>query len=194
MVISLLLLFQQEPSVLVTVVAVYLLVICAIDTFYSKIPNLCNLTLLLVGLTYHPLQNGFFGLWHALLGFAVGLSLLLVPYLLGGIGGGDVKALAALGTLLGPGAVFQVFLYIGPIGGVLAILHYLFQKSLWLKIVGAGRALLAFAGTCDVNCLRPEVQERLRFPYAAAIAFGFFCYVNFGEIFSVLRAFLGETA
>ena len=189
MAVSLFLLFQGV-SVPVAIAALYLLVICAIDTLYSKIPNLCNLALLLAGLTYNVYQSGLPGLWHALLGFTVGLSLLLVPYLLGGIGGGDVKALAALGTLLGPGEVFQVFLYVGLIGGVFALLHYLFQKNLWQKIAGAGRALLVYVGTRDAQCIRPEVTEKLRFPYAAAIAFGFYCYVNYGEVYSRLKILL----
>jgi len=184
--ISLLLFFQKAPSVMVMIAAIYLLVICAIDTLYSKIPNLCNLALLLAGLTYNVYQAGLHGLWHTLLGIAVGFSLLLVPYLLGGFGGGDVKALAALGALLGPVKIFQVFLYVGLAGGLLAILHYLCQKNLLKRIAAAGRALFAFAGTSDVRCIRPETAEKLRFPYAAAIAFGFFCYVNYGEIFSLL--------
>ncbi len=194
MAISLLLFFQKPPSMLITVVVIYLLVICAIDTLYSKIPNFCNLALLLAGLTYNTYQAGLPGLWQSSLGFLVGLSLLLIPYLLGGIGGGDVKALAALGTLLGPIVIFQVFLYIGLVGGLLAILHYLCQRSLWQKITSTGRALIAFAGTNDTRCIRPENTEKLRFPYASAIAFGFFCYVNFGEVYLVLQALLAPHA
>ncbi len=194
MALSLLLFFQKPPSVLITMVVIYLLVVCAIDTLYSKIPNLCNLAMLFAGLTYNLFQAGWSGLWQTLLGLIVGLSLLLIPYLLGGIGGGDVKALAALGALLGPVVIFQVFLYIGLVGGILAILHYLFQKQLWRKIAGMGRTLLTFAGTSDFRHLRPEVTEKLRFPYAAAISFGFFCYVNFGEVFVVMQVLLAPQA
>ena len=190
MAISLLLFFQNGAPVPTIIAAAYLLVICAIDTIYSKIPNLCNLALLLAGLTYNIYQSGLAGAWHAFLGLAVGFSLLLIPYLMGGMGGGDVKALGALGALLGPNEVFQVFLYIGMLGGVLAILHYLFQKNLWQKITGAGRALLAFVGTRDTQCIRPKVTEKLRFPYAASFAYGLFCYVNYGDVFSLLRKLL----
>ena len=47
--------------------------------------------------------EGAAGLWTALLGLLAGFVLLLIPYLLGGMGAGDVKALAALGALLGAG-------------------------------------------------------------------------------------------
>jgi len=188
--VSLFMIVHKTPSALEIIAAIYLLLICVTDTLYAKIPNLCNLALLLAGSTYNLYLAGLTGLGHALLGTAVGLSLLLIPYLLGGIGGGDVKALAALGALLGPGGVFQMFLYVGLIGGLLAILHYLFQRNLLERITHAGRALIAFAGTSDPRCIRPQITERLRFPYAAAIAFGFFCYVNYGELISRVQALL----
>ena len=52
---------------------------------------------------------------------------------MGGTGAGDVKALAALGAVLGSGAVFQVFLYTAVIGGVLAIFHYALNHDLKKK-------------------------------------------------------------
>jgi len=194
MAVSLLLVVHGTPSVPIAATGIYLLVICAFDTFTARIPNLCTLLLLLTGLACNMISQGLPGLWQTLLGFCVGLSLLLVPYLLGGIGGGDVKALAALGALLGPVEVFQVFLYIGLIGGLLAVLHFLFQKNLPRKIVEASQSLLVFAGTRDRRCLAPGTTETLRFPYAAAIAFGFFCYVHYGGIFSLLRVLLADGA
>jgi prepilin peptidase CpaA len=192
MVISLLLLFNADPNSINFIAGLYLLVISAIDTLYSKIPNLCNLALLLAGLTYNFYHFGFPGLWHTFLGLILGLALLLIPYLMGGMGGGDVKALAALGALLGPNQVFQAFFYIGLIGGVLAVFHYLFQKNLWQKVAAASRAVLAFAGTRDPQTIWPQATEKLRFPYAAAFAFGFFCYVNYGDVFSLLPSLLGK--
>jgi prepilin peptidase CpaA len=185
--VSLLLLLQPGPTVPIALTVIYLLVICATDTLFAKIPNLCNIALILTGLTYQFHQLGWAGAGRALLGFGVGFSLLLLPYLAGGIGGGDVKALAALGTLFGPGEIFQVFLYSGLFGGIFAILHYLFQKNLLRKIAAAVRALLVFFGTRDSRCIRPEVTDRLRFPYATAFAFGIFCYLNFGTLPALLQ-------
>jgi prepilin peptidase CpaA len=49
------------------------------------------------------------GLGASLLGLAVGFSLLLVPYVVGGGGAGDVKLLAALGAWLGWQLVLVAF-------------------------------------------------------------------------------------
>ena len=190
MAISLLLLFQKSSSLLITVAVIYLLAICAIDTFLSKIPNFCNLALLLAGLIYNFHQAGLAGLFDSLAGLVVGMSLLLIPYFLGGMGGGDVKAMAALGALLGPMAIFQMFLYVGLAGGLLAVLHYLFQGNLFQKVSGTGRALLVFAGTQDSQCIRPAASEKLRFPYAAAISIGFCCYASYGEILPFLETLI----
>ena len=187
MIISLLMLYQAWGKFAVSIASIYLIAILVTDTLFSKIPNIFNLSLLVVGLSYNAFTFGLAGLWTSMLGFLVGLSLLLIPYLLGGMGGGDVKALAALGALFGPGEVFQIFLYVGISGGGLALLHYLCQKTLWSRIAGFGRAILAYLGTRDIECIRPECGEKLRFPYASAIAVGVFAYVNFGEMLPNLK-------
>ncbi|WP_429886077.1 prepilin peptidase [Geoalkalibacter halelectricus] len=187
--ISLVLAMYSFHTPLLFIAACYLAIICVVDTLFAKVPNLCNLGLLIVGVVFNVWVAGAAGAAHAFLGLLVGFSLLLLPYLMGGMGGGDVKALAALGALLGPVTILQVFVYIALFGGLFSILHYLFASDLLNKIVGAGRALLAFAGTRDAQTLRPEVTEKLRFPYASAIAFGFFSYVQWGSIFSLLKSF-----
>lgn len=186
--ISLVILSTIAHDFLVFAASAYLLVIVAIDLRCSKIPNWCNGTLLVVALGYHGWVFGLPGLGTAVLGFLVGLALLLIPYLMGGMGGGDVKALAALGALLGPVTILHVFVYIALFGGLFSILHYLFSRNFLENAAGAGRALMAFAGTRDVEVLRPATTEKLRFPYASAIAFGFYSYVQWGDIFTLLRS------
>jgi prepilin peptidase CpaA len=161
----------------------FLLLICTTDTHLSQIPNAATFTLILVALTYQVSSLGAPGLQTFFLGFATGFALLIVPYLMGGMGAGDVKALAALGALLGPGTIFQVFLYTGLVGGLMAIAHYAFNHDLKTKCARGFNALRMFAYTRDPGDLTPEPsKEKLRFPYAAAIAFGFFAYVTWGAL------------
>lgn len=187
--VSLLLIIQQIHAPVFAIASIYLAIICAVDTKWSKIPNLCNVVLLIVALVYSIFLDGLLGFGLVICGFLVGFTMLLIPYVMGGMGGGDVKALAALGALLGPVTIVQVFLYIALFGGLFSILHYLFSRNFLEKAAGAGRALMAFAGTRDVGILRPATTEKLRFPYASAIAFGFFSYVQWGSIFSLLESF-----
>ncbi|HUE69898.1 MAG TPA: A24 family peptidase [Pirellulaceae bacterium] len=53
-------------------------------------------------------------------GFAVGLALSAPLFYLGGIGGGDVKLIAALGAALGPWPLAACLLWIAIFGGILA--------------------------------------------------------------------------
>lgn len=158
----------------------FLFLCCATDTFLSEIPNPLNLALILSALLYHGLTAGVGGVVTALLGLLLGGALLLIPYLLGGTGGGDIKALAALGALLGPVGIFQMFLYAGLAGGGLALLHYAAGRTQG----GVRRQpLRTFFWTGDWRVLKPrDTVWQERFPYAAALCFGFFAYHTWGGL------------
>lgn len=91
------------------------------DVKTRRIPNYLTLGGALAGLVFQALSYGWWGLQEGLLGLILGFGLLIIPYLLGGMGAGDVKALAALGAWLGPAKTFQLFLYMAIAGGVLAL-------------------------------------------------------------------------
>lgn len=158
----------------------FLFLCCATDTFLGEIPNPLNLSLIMSSLLYHGLASGASGVGTTLLGLLLGGALLMIPYLLGGMGGGDVKALAALGALLGPAAIFQIFLFTGLIGGGLALLHYVTAPT-----PGGERPhpLRTFLGTGDWSVLKPRKEAaQARFPYAAALCFGFFAHHSWGGL------------
>jgi prepilin peptidase CpaA len=66
-------------------------------------------------------QRGWTGGLVALGGAAVGFAVFLVFYLLGGMGGGDVKLMAGFGALLGAGRLLEAALWTAGIGGILAV-------------------------------------------------------------------------
>ncbi len=83
-------------------VAFFTALAAVLDYRTKKIPNWLTVSAAVLGLAYHTFTPGGLGPPLALAGFAVGFGLLLLPWLLGGGGMGDVKLLAALGTWLGP--------------------------------------------------------------------------------------------
>ena len=163
--------------------SLFFIVICTTDTLHSKIPNLATFTLVLIGLAYHIQAGGLPGGAKALTGLLLGFALLLGPYLLGGMGAGDVKALAALGALLGPGDIFQVFILSGLIGGAMALTHLLLSKNLksrlrsWMTAAWLVISRQGFAGRAA-----EVVDTRFKYPYGAAIAFGFFAFISWGGL------------
>lgn len=176
-----LILYRSDIPIVAT--SIYFFLVCITDTNKAKIPNLLNLCLVLFGFTYSSILHGWEGLFeHSLLGMALGLMLLMIPYLMGGFGAGDVKALGALGAVTGPEAILYIFVYMALWGGTMAILHYIFNKDLVGKARDILRTLQTSAIALDASELTPTKVETLRFPYAAAIAFGYFTYIICGQV------------
>jgi len=192
MAVSLFFLWRRWPDTVVIAAIVFLLVIVLTDTVRSKIPNFATVLLALTGFTLNGLFTGMEGLRFSVLGLLVGIGLLLIPYLMKGMGAGDVKAMGALGALLGPAAIFQVFLYTAVAGGGLAILHYLFAGQLTARLNAWCVALFTFMATKDRDMLKPvPVGKRIKFPYAAAIALGYCAFLYWGAFFGALDSVAG---
>ena len=71
-------------------------------------------------------------------GWVTGLFLFMPLFLLGGMGAGDVKLLAALGAWLGPGAAFWLAIYASMAGGVLAVVVALRHSYLGTALKNLG--------------------------------------------------------
>ena len=106
---------------------------------------------------------------HAALGMLVGLGLMLPGHVIGGGGAGDVKLMAAVGTVIGPGPVTHAFLYTAIVGGVFAIAIAFRRGLLADTVLGAGRLVTApLATPTEIKSpARPN-----RFAYGPAIAVG----------------------
>jgi len=85
------------------------------DIKTHRIPNYLTFGCALAGLGYQLGFHGLTGLADGFLGMALGLALLIFFYLKGGMGAGDVKALAALGAWLGPPSISS-FIWLSPGG------------------------------------------------------------------------------
>ena len=106
--------------VILTAAAIY-------DAKYRKIPNILTLSAIVAGLAYHSLLSGFQGFLFSLGGAFLGMGLLIVFYLMGKMGAGDVKLMGAVGSVLGPAGVFNAFLFTGIVGGIYAIIILLYK-------------------------------------------------------------------
>jgi prepilin peptidase CpaA len=119
-----------------------------IDYAQRRVPNWLNLTLILVGFAmqgwffgFSGLSTGFFGMW-------AGFGLLIVPWMMHGMGAGDVKLMAAIGVWLGPLLTFYSFALGAAIGGVAAV----------VMIVSTGRLRMACANLNVIfaKCTNPQ--------------------------------------
>lgn len=98
------------------------------DLKYHKIPNWLTLPAMLLGVVINLALNP--GEWYVpFAGLLAGFILLFIPFALGGIGGGDLKLLAALGAILGVRAVLWIFLIGGVAGGLFSALAIIFKMG-----------------------------------------------------------------
>jgi prepilin peptidase CpaA len=92
------------------------------DLRRREIPNWIPVAALIGGIACQVVEKGWLGLGSALLGAVTGFAVFLVFYLLGGMGGGDVKLMAGFGALLGAGRLLEAALWTAGIGGLMALL------------------------------------------------------------------------
>jgi len=149
------------------------------DVWRFKVYNVLTLPLLASGLLYHGLREGPSGLVLSMLGMLCGFGVLLLFYLLGGYGGGDVKLLASFGAWLGVEATLYVFIASSLVAGLYALGLVLLYgrlgeiwkrwKVLWYRLVALGRHL----GADDGYAVEQDRIDRRRVvPFAAMLCLG----------------------
>jgi prepilin peptidase CpaA len=158
-----------SDAFVVAAVTTATLVAAIVDLRTRRVPNTLTGSVALLGIGTAALGLGRISLLASVAGCLVGLALMLPGHLLGATGGGDVKLLAAVGTMLGPGATLRAFLATAIAGGLIAIVVAVRRGRLAATLVGTG-ALLASAGS-ELAEIRHTTHDN-RFAYAPAIAVG----------------------
>ena len=149
------------------------LAIAGADLRTRRIPNYLTLGGAAAGMGYQLGYHGWPGLADSLAGLILGLALLLFPYWKGGMGGGDVKALAAMGAWLGVKRTFFLFIYMGLSGGLI-ILVVLWRRGLLRTMARQGWVFLVNLLLCAPQGGLPVAgtPKRQTIPYGTALALG----------------------
>jgi prepilin peptidase CpaA len=184
--VSVYFLVMKRDDLSIVAASVYFTLACCTDTLKAKIPNLLNLCLLIAAVTLNTINLGLQGFIMSIAGLGLGIGLLLLPYIMGGMGAGDVKALGALGALVGPINILHVFIYVGLFGGGFAVLHYLFHSDIKSSIREGWQSVCASALTQKADYIlpgnSPSRKSALRFPYSSAIALGYYSFIYWGGL------------
>lgn len=155
-----------------TIQTILLLIVSSVGGIYDlksrRIPNWLTFGAFFLALVLSIFQFRISEIANCLLGALVGISLLFVPYLMGGIGAGDVKLLGALGAVGGFKAVILIFLYSAVCGLFLGIVWIIFTPGHLKFLIITGQML-------------PQIDKKQKVPYGIAIMMGTFLYIMFGE-------------
>lgn len=104
-----------------------------IDYAERRVPNWLNAALGIAGLVAQSIYFGMDGLTTGLIGVLVGFAVLIGPWLMHGMGAGDVKLMMAMGAWLGPWLTLYSFAAGAIVGGIAAV----------VMIMSTGRAVHA---------------------------------------------------
>jgi prepilin peptidase CpaA len=165
-----------EVYLLVITILLLLLFVAAWQDFNSyHISNLLVIPGAALGVLLNAIPPEGLGIFESLLGWIVGLLLLMPFYLLRVMAAGDVKLMAMVGAFLGSQAMIDVLLYVFLAGGVLALsvawyrgaLKRLFYNTLiMLSSVAPRRFQL------DPSLNVGAIIDTNKLPYGVAIAAG----------------------
>ena len=113
---------MESKIIIITILISGMSIATATDFKTGKIPNLLTVPMMLAGLIHSFLYMGVKGLGFSSCGLAVGIGIFIVPYCFGGMGGGDVKLMGAIGSLIGVKGV----LITGSIAVILGFVYAIF--------------------------------------------------------------------
>lgn len=142
------------------------------DVTAGKIPNWLTYPAVVLGLAL----GGLLERWDGLLSHAIGLGAAFLPlfffYRLGaGLGGGDVKLMAAVGALSGWPAILPVMLYSFIVAAVMGLVMMVWRRQTWPTFKRLGRTLKSVL-LPGVAIVSPTAPESIQVPFAASVCLG----------------------
>ena len=144
------------------ILLIFLAVAVATDIHRRRIPNVLVAIMLGCGIVLHMSFLGGSGALPAFGGVVTGFLILIPFYALGGLGAGDVKLLAGVGSFLGPWGVVLAGVFTLALGGVLGLAVIFWQR---VGSVLAARFL-------SIHPSVPIETSAVKIPYSLAIAAG----------------------
>ena len=165
-----------------------------VDFARFRIPNRITVPFLVCGLVYHGVTGGLEGLWYSGGGCLVCFLVVLVLYLMGAMGAGDVKFMAGIGAWLGVHAALFVFLIAALATGLYSMIVMVWQGGLGRLVVALNVVLCQIyrfkvvakhlAGVESIESIINSQDRRRRLvPFGAMLAGGVLAVVFWKSFF-----------
>ncbi|MHB1674171.1 MAG: A24 family peptidase [Acidobacteriaceae bacterium] len=147
------------------------------DVRSRRIPNLLTGASVALGLLLHLGAGGWRQMGMAAAAGLVGGAVFFVFFVVGGMGAGDVKLMAAISSIAGFGHLAELFLAISLTGGLMAVALAVARGRLKATLVNVGTLIHhhAVAGVLPHPDMNLDNPRTLRLPYGVPIAAG--CWI-----------------
>ncbi len=142
------------------------------DLKQRSIPNWITLSGTCAGFLLGAVAQGYMGIIQSLAGWILGFFPFYILYKKKGIGAGDVKLMAMVGTLGGVKILMLSYLYTSLIGFLMACHSLLQAGQIRNGFLRSWQLFLKLFGVSSKPLSRPDSEVVLTIPYGAAIAAG----------------------
>lgn len=140
-------------------------------------PNRLTASVFAAGLLLHFADSGWKAMGMSAIAGLTGGAVFFIFFLIGGMGAGDIKLMAAISAVAGFGHLFEIFLAVAIAGGVMALALAIGRGRLKSTLVNVGTLVRHHAayGVLPHPELNVMNERALRLPYGIAIAAG--CWI-----------------
>ena len=173
---------SHSPFIALFVATVVAFVAAVIDFRRFRVPNALTFPLAILGLMFHATVSGIIGLQYSVGGLTMGLVVLLLFYVMGVMGAGDVKLLAAIGAWVGAANVVYVFCVAGIVTGIHSLVVLAWQRRLReipaifqvaaVQMMTLGRHIARTDSASLAAVTQRPDRHRYVMPFAVMIAIG----------------------
>ena len=165
---------MNNPLYLLIFITPFLAGLCYYDCRYRRLPNYITLSLAIIGLAWRLGEGGCPVFLNGLYGGVVCGLFLLLPFLMHGAGGGDVKMLFAAGCALGMNRCGLLLMLTSLSGVILAVIMLICRQVNGQRLMHYCRVLFDFRydRVEGRKNLPDKNDEKNRIPFGIAIAAG----------------------
>lgn len=173
------------PVLLKALLLLTVVLAAGFDLRYRRIPNWLNLSAVTFGIGTNVLLFHLHGLLLSLLGLGCALLIYVPLYLIRGMGAGDVKLMAAVGSIVGPWNWVGIFVATALLGGFASLIYVVWRRRVHQTFLN-----LAFV-VSELGHVRLPAEHdprldvgdpsALRMPHGAVIAAGCGAFLWFGS-------------
>lgn len=140
------------------------------DVRRAVIPNKLTIWGAVIGIILNVSVNGLNGLTFSLIGAGSAFIVMLLLYLIGALGAGDVKLFTAIGAMMGTSFVFQLMLYAILCAALIGLVLLMTHKQMAATGQKLVKWLFSIIVLHDLNIVMGMKRDpNIKFPFMYAV-------------------------